>query len=185
MPNPTPVLGNEVTFSSDIFARGPRVLPLPNNHFVLAWEDGTNIFARLLDANGSFVGGNFLSVLSANDPKQLSGPRLFRQTNGHVVVTYQEQFSPHDSDVRWHLVDTNFTPTGGAWPIENSARNEFLMDSTSRTDGGGAIVFAVPQVSEPRPPHIPFCASSISWGITQAIKSSSVLIPASHSKTPR
>jgi len=146
MPNPTPVLGNEVTFSSDIFAKRPQVLPLPNNHFVLAWEDGTNIFARLLDANGSFVGGNFLSVLSANDPKQLSGPRLFHQTNGHVVVTYREQFGPNDIDVLWHLVDTNFTPTGGAAPIENSALNEFLRDSTSRTDGGGAIVFEVPQV---------------------------------------
>jgi hypothetical protein len=146
MPNPTPVLGNEVTFSYDIFAKRPQVLPLPNNHFVLAWEDATNIFARLLDANGSFVGGDFLSVLSANDPKQLSGPRLFRQTNGHVVVTYQRQFSPNDIDVHWHLVDTNFTPTGGAAPIENSALNEVLRDSTSRTGGGGAIVFELPQV---------------------------------------
>src|SRR5215469_3358977 len=140
MPNPTPVLGNEVTFSSDIFAKRPQVLPLPNNHFVLAWEDGTNIFARLLDANGSFVGGNFLSVLTSNDPKQLSVPRLFRQTDGQVVVTY-EQYGPNDVNVLWHLVDANFTDSGGAVPIENSAFNEVLKDSTSRTDGGGAIVF--------------------------------------------
>jgi hypothetical protein len=142
----TPIPGPEVTFSSDTLAYRPQVLPLPNNHFVLAWEDGTDIFARLLDANGSFVGGNFLSVLTSNDPKQLSGPRLFRQTNGQVVVTYREQFGPHDVDVLWHLVDANFTPTGGAAPIENSALNEFLRDSTSRTGGGGAIVFETPQV---------------------------------------
>jgi hypothetical protein len=143
---PTPVLGPEITFSSDILAKAPQVLPLPNNHFVLAWEDGTNIFARQLDASGSFVGGNFLSVLSANDPKQLSSPRLFRQADGHVVVTYQEQFGPHDIDLLWHLVDTNFTNSGGAATIEKSAFNELLQGSTSRTGGGGAIVFQVPQI---------------------------------------
>src|SRR6516162_8951907 len=96
--NLTPIPGPEVTFSSDTGAKGPQVLPLPNNHFVLAWEDGTNIFARLLDANGNFVSGNFLSVLSANSPKYLSGPRLFRQTNGHVVVTYRE-FGPNGYNI--------------------------------------------------------------------------------------
>ena len=144
--DPTPVLEHQVIFSSDISAFGPQVMPLPNNHFVLAWENGTDIFARLLDAKGGFVGGDFLSVLSANDPKQLSGPRLFRQRDGHVVVTYREQFGPDDIDVLWHPVNTNFTPDGGAVPIENSAIIEFLRDATSRTGGGGAVVFEVPQV---------------------------------------
>jgi len=65
---------------------------------------------------------------------------LFRQTDGQVVVTY-EQYGPNDVNVLWHLVDANFTDSGGAVPIENSAFNEVLKDSTSRTDGGGAIVF--------------------------------------------
>jgi hypothetical protein len=142
--DPTPVLENEVTFSSDISAFGPQVTPLHDNTFVLAWENGTDIFARHLDKNGSFIGGDFLSTLSANDVKPLSRPRFFRQANGRLVVTYRELSGTGDTDVRWHQVNTNFTPDGNTFGTENSSIDEVLMDSTARTGGGGAIVYGVP-----------------------------------------
>jgi hypothetical protein len=148
--DPTPVLHQQVIFSSDIFASGPQVTPLPDNTFVLAWENGTDIFARHLNAQGSFIAGDFLSTLSANDTKPLSTPRLFRQANGTLVVTYRELFGTdsegtEDSDIFWHVVRTDFSPDGNKFPIENSGVNEVLMDSTSRTGGGGAIVYTVPR----------------------------------------
>jgi hypothetical protein len=56
----TPILGNEVTFSSDPLAYYPQVTALADGSFILAWEDGTDIFAKHPDKNGSFTSGNFL-----------------------------------------------------------------------------------------------------------------------------
>jgi hypothetical protein len=140
----TPILGNEITFSSDPLAFGTEVTPLADDTFILAWENGTDIFARQLDSGGSFTGGNFLSTLSANDPQALSGPRIFQQADGRVVVIYREVFATGDTDIIWHRVNTDFTPDGNRFPIENSGIDEFLIDSTARTGGGGAIIFQVP-----------------------------------------
>jgi hypothetical protein len=142
----TPILGPEVTFSFDALAKAPQVTPLAGGTFVLAWEDGTDIFAKHLNRNGSFTSGDFLLILTSNDPKPLSGPRVFQQSDGRVVVTYRELFGTGDTDVLWHRVNTDFTPDVNHFPIENSAIDEVLIDSTARTGGGGAIVFEVPQV---------------------------------------
>jgi hypothetical protein len=147
--DPTPVLKHQVTFSTDISAFGPQVIPLPDNTFVLAWENGTDIFARHLSAKGGFLGGDFLSILSANDPKPLGTPRLFRQADGRLVVTYKEFFGKNngldDHDVLWHVVNTDFTPDGNKFSTEFEHTDEVLMDSTARTGTGGAIVYKVPR----------------------------------------
>lgn len=143
--DPTPILGNEVTFSSDISAFGPQVTALADGSFVLAWENGTDIFGRHLNNNGSFTSGDFLSTLSSNDPRHLSGPRVFQQSDGRVVVTYRELLGTNDWNVRWHRVNTDYTPDGNTFPIEDSGIAEFLTDSTARTGGGGAIVYTIPR----------------------------------------
>jgi hypothetical protein len=140
----TPVVHQPVIFSSDALAFGPKVIPLPDNTFVFAWENGEDIFARHLDAQGSFTGGNFLSTLSFNDAEPLRGPKLFWQADGRLVVTYNELF-----DIFWHRVNADFSPDGNRFPIENSAITEILSDSTSRTGGGGAIVYTVPRNNGP------------------------------------
>jgi hypothetical protein len=93
----TPILGNEVTFSSDPLAFGPRVAPLADDAFVLAWENGTDIFGRQLDSGGSFTGGDFLSTLSSNDPKPLSGPSIFQQADGRRCARCHaaDRYIPH------------------------------------------------------------------------------------------
>ncbi len=67
------------------------------------------LFARHFDLLGSFTSGNFLSDLSANDTKTLSGPQIFQQTDGGVVVNYIELFGPVDEDIRWHLANADFS----------------------------------------------------------------------------
>jgi Ca2+-binding RTX toxin-like protein len=141
----TPTLGSEVTFSFDPFAFSPKITPLTDGTFTLAWDSAasnpSDIFARHLNELGSFTGGNFLSALSDADPKSLSGPSIFQQTNGLVVAIYRELFATGDSDIFWHASFAN--PDTNRFAIENSGFDEFLVDSTARTGGGGAIAYTL------------------------------------------
>ena len=141
--DPTPILGNKVTFSSDISAFGPQVTALADGSFILAWQNQTDIFARHLDEHGGFIGGDFLSTLSADDAHPLSSPRVFQQSNGRVVVIYNQLVSPSEMPIRWHMVNTDFSPDGNTKPIQLSNTQAALVSSTS-TAGGGAFVFETP-----------------------------------------
>src|SRR5690348_2989705 len=108
--DPTPILGRKVTFTVDPLARAPQATALADGTFILAWEDGTDIFARHLDKHGSFTSGNFLITLTSNNGNILSTPRVFQQDHGRVVVVYMQLVEPNEASVHWHLVNTDFTP---------------------------------------------------------------------------
>ena len=74
-----------VTF--DTLAYGPRVTALDDGTFVMAWENGTDIFARHLSEFGSFTGGNLLTTISGT-AQAVSTPIITQQT-GSVVLNYQ------------------------------------------------------------------------------------------------
>ena len=78
----TPTLGPEITFSSDILAFAPSVTALADDTFIIGWEDGIDIFARHFNELGNFTTGNFLSALSAADPRELGAPQLFSRPMG-------------------------------------------------------------------------------------------------------
>jgi hypothetical protein len=133
----TPTLGDKVTFTDDLLAKDPIVTPLADGTFVIAWESDTEIRARRFSRQGAFIGGDFLLTLSSNDTNPLSSPRVLQRADGRVVVIYQEQ----PSNVLWHLVNADFSPDGNFSPLENAS---VLMDSVSRTGGGGAVLYQVP-----------------------------------------
>ncbi|MFN0193080.1 MAG: calcium-binding protein [Aestuariivirga sp.] len=146
----TPTLwGSEVTFSFDTFAFGPEVSPLADGTFTVVWQDGTDIFGRHLNEFGSFTGGNFLSALSAARTKDIFGPQLVQTADGQTHVFFNELFGPGDGDIRWHAPTADFTPHGLSFGVEETGFDEFLWDSTARSDGvggfGSAIVFATPR----------------------------------------
>src|SRR5262249_50084578 len=147
-----PHLGNEVTFTYDPDATGPQVTALDDGSFILAWEDGRDIFAKRLNKQGQGIvtSKNFLAIVSSDTWKPLSRPRVFQQSDGRVIVTYRLLNGPvvAEHDVLWHRVNTDFTPDDNpSYPIEDFALDEVLMDSTARIgEDGGAIVFERPQV---------------------------------------
>ena len=134
--------GNEVTFTSDIFAVDPEVTALADNSFIVAWQSLDDIFARHLNETGSFTGGNFLSALSSANPKPLFNPSIFQQIDGRVVVTFGEVFGTSDTDIHWHSPTVpGFAPHTTTFPIERSPFSETLIDSTAVVGGGGAIIY--------------------------------------------
>ena len=138
------VWGNEVPFSNFFTDFGPQVIGLQDGTFAIAWErEGGNLVGRHFDELGGFIGGDFLSALSAGTAKPLSDPQVFQLTNGQVAVNYTELFDQTQQDVRWHQVNLA-TPNGASVGIENLASlDEFLQDSTATAGGGSAHVFGV------------------------------------------
>jgi hypothetical protein len=139
----TPIVRSEVTFSNDPLAFGPQVTALADDTFTIVWQDGTNIFGKQLDSSGNFTGGDFLATVTSNDSDMLSNPIAYQQTDGRVVVTYNELSAPDDTDVLWHRVNTDFTPDGNTYPVVGSSVDEFQVAATARSGGGGAVVYEV------------------------------------------
>jgi Ca2+-binding RTX toxin-like protein len=140
----TPTLwGSEITFTFDPLAFGPKVTALSDGTFILAWENGEDIFGRHLNELGSFTGGDFLSAVSSSIIKPISAPIITEQSDGRVVVNYRLLFddSPQDFDVFWHSPNDTFTPHSSVFGTENSGFDEILLDSTAREGGGGAIIY--------------------------------------------
>ena len=137
--------GTEIIFSPDISAFGPQVAGLTDGTFVIAWETGTDLFARHLNELGSFTGGNFLSTLSANTTKDIFSPQIFEQADGRVIVNYglEDVASPLDRDVRWHRANTDFSLNASSFGTEASAQDELLLDATARSDGVGGFGSAI------------------------------------------
>jgi Ca2+-binding RTX toxin-like protein len=134
--------GNEVTYSPFLGDFGPRVAALSDGTFAIVWDrEGTDIVGRHFDELGSFTGGDFLSALSASTAKPLSGPQIFQQTDGRVVVNYREEFGPGDRDIRWHSPNDTFTPHATSFGTETSPNDEVLLDSTPRAGGGAANIY--------------------------------------------
>lgn len=138
-----------ITFSNDIFAFNPKVAALADDSFVIVWEDGNDLFGRHLDPLGSFTSGNFLSSLSGATTKDLFNPVIFQQDNGAVVVEYGLVFSQTmlpptiDRDVRWHLLNSDFSPNASSFGIEVSSADEIFLAATARSDGAGDFGSAV------------------------------------------
>lgn len=119
----TPVVGSEITFSTDPFASIPRVTALADDSFILAWESDVfsggvlvsgDLFARHLDPTGSFTGGNFLQATDSfahgttGDP--LTTPLLIQQSNGSIMTVYNHIANPGQTSegIGLHGVESNF-----------------------------------------------------------------------------
>jgi len=142
----TPVIGNEVIFSTDPLAEIPRVTALADDTFVLAWETATgDLFARHLNETGNFTTGNFLQQLSTFDHNAFGGPSttpLIVQENGGAIMT-DFGFTPAGGspEIGLHTVDANFTDT--SFPVivpKASSAGEPLVDAVP-TFQGTAVSF--------------------------------------------
>jgi Ca2+-binding RTX toxin-like protein len=136
----TPVLGNEVIFSTDPLAEIPRVTALADDTFVLAWETATgSLFARHLDATGNFTGGNFLQGVSSSgvfNHVPLTTPLVVQESSGAIMTDFGVVLTPTNEDIALHPVDANFTDTN--FPIllpESSTANEALVDAVPTLHG--------------------------------------------------
>src|SRR6185437_9214361 len=143
---PTPVVGNEVIFSTDPLAEIPRVTALADDTFVLAWETAAgDLFARHLNETGNFTSGNFLQQLSTFDHNAFGGPSttpLVVQERGGAIMT-DFGFTPAGGspEIGLHTVDANFTDT--SFPVivpKASSAGEPLVDAVS-TFQGTAVSF--------------------------------------------
>jgi Ca2+-binding RTX toxin-like protein len=121
----TPKVGDEVIFSSDPLADSPQVTALDDDTFILSWEsaDG-DIFARHLDATGSFTSSNFLQGVSDVDSATLLTPIVVQESNGTVETVYNRLATDTNADISVHVSDANFTPDGGS-----------VSDSTPASEG--------------------------------------------------
>jgi Ca2+-binding RTX toxin-like protein len=140
--------GQEVTVSNDFLAFGVRLAALADGTFVMAWENGDDIFARHLNEMGSFTGGNFLQAVSGSATRPLASPLPFQQTDGRVVIQYDldDGASPVDHDVFWVSPNSDYSATGLAFGTEASPYNEVLLDAvarppTSTGPAGAAIAY--------------------------------------------
>src|SRR5262249_4957776 len=131
----TPIVGNEVIFSTDPLAENPRVAALNDDTFTLAWEtvDG-RLFAKHLDETGNFTTGNFLANLSFfGDP--FTTPLVVQERSGDIktelgVIQTSGLEAPAE-----HNVDQNFTPTPFIDVPEVSAASEDLKDAVPTFQG--------------------------------------------------
>ena len=122
------------------------VTALADDTFILSWEDngGPDIFAKHLDAFGSFTGGDFLSSLSQANTNSLSGPQVIQQSGGGIVVEFNFAFASTDTDIKWHAVAPDFTPGSLAFNVENTGLDEFMTDAAATASGGTVIAFQEP-----------------------------------------
>src|SRR5262245_34562520 len=112
----------------------PKVTALADDFFAIVWQDGTDLFGRHFDEQGQLTSGNFLSALSSAQTKALSGPQIFEQVDGRLVVDFNRLFGPGDGDVIWHQVNID-TPATNAFATEETGFDEFLEDAIARPPG--------------------------------------------------
>ena len=67
----------------------------------------------------------------------MRGPQVFQQTDGHVVVDFTQVFETNNLDDSL-AVPNEANPHGSSFPLENTALNEVLLDSTALAEGGGS-----------------------------------------------
>lgn len=155
----TPVVGNKVIFSTDPFALIPRITPLADDSFILAWDSdvfgslGTlisgDLFARHLDPTGNFTSGNFLQ--STNDVahqvagEQLTTPLLVQESGGLIMTLFNHTPNSGSSEgIGLHTVFLDFedSPSPGVFynPLFFGHQFESLTDSVA-TFQGTAVSF--------------------------------------------
>jgi hypothetical protein len=133
----TPIVGDEVIFSSDPLAASPRVTALADGTFVLAWETAAgDLVARHLDKTGSFTTGNFLQGVSTFEQRPLTTPLVVQESSGAIMTVFGILASPTNEDIGLHTVDANFTDTSFPYLIPKvSSANEGLVDAVPTFQG--------------------------------------------------
>ena len=133
--------GGEVPFSNFFTDFGPQVVTLKDGTFSIVWErDGGDLVGRHFNELGGFTGGDFLATLSAATTQEMSGPQVFQQADGKVIVNFTQVFGPTDLDIRSHY-SNEANPTSSSIPLENTGLNEALLDSTALPGGGSVNAF--------------------------------------------
>ena len=127
---------NVITYDQNVLQSflNPKVTALSDDSFAIVWEDGTDLFGRHFDEQGQLTSGNFLGALSSAQTKAISGPQIFQQPDGRVVVEFNLRFAAGDGDIIWHSAAFD-NSTSNQFNIENSGFDEFLEDAIARPAG--------------------------------------------------
>jgi hypothetical protein len=137
----TPKVGNEVTFSTDPLAMFPRVTALADGTFVLAWETTEGyLFARHLDATGSFTTGNFLQGISEHRP--LTTPLVVQERSGAIMTEFGVLRSEIEASIGLHPVDAHFTDTSDPFLIPKVATTPEVLIDAVPTFQGTVVAYA-------------------------------------------
>ena len=154
----TPVVGSEITFSTDPTAEIPRVTALADDTFVLAWETATfdsngtrltgDLFARHLDETGNFTTGNFLARMTQfghdrffGDP--LTTPLVVQQSDGSIMTEFALLGAGDTEVIGTHNVDANFTDAPLPFTVPKAANNHESLANSVATLHGTAVSFEV------------------------------------------
>jgi hypothetical protein len=131
----------EVVFDSNALAFGTRVTALSDGTFVLAWETDDDIFAKHLDALGSFTAGDFLRNVTA-DSHVLGTPLVTQQTDGSVAINYQlyngagTVADPINRDIYHAEPSDDFDSTTQPFGVEKGSEDFILEDSVAHGETG-------------------------------------------------
>ncbi len=113
-----PVAGNAVGF--------PAIAVLSGGRFVLVWEDsraGANIYAQILNSDGTKSGDNFVVNGAADSPYRIA-PAVASSLNGDFAVVWEDGRS-NNGDVYFRLFTDVGTPLFGELPLDLDHASDF------------------------------------------------------------
>ncbi len=137
----TPTIGPEVLLSKDSLAELPRITPLADDTFILAWQTTSGGLVGLhLDEAGNFDSLNFLDGVSRN--LQLTTPLVLQESSGAIVTDFGD-FSglgsnnpiANNEDINVHPVSPAFSPLESFIRPEPTAVDERLVDAVPTLKG--------------------------------------------------
>ena len=138
-------VGPEVIFAPDPIGHVPRVTPLADGSFILAWQSDTgDLVAKHLDSAGSFTTGDFLLGVSSFANAQnwaLTTPLIVQGQDGSITTDFGMLNTPTHDEIGIHTVDAAFDDTSFPFMIPRaSSAGETLVDAVS-TFSGTAVAY--------------------------------------------
>jgi Ca2+-binding RTX toxin-like protein len=120
-----------------------QVVGLADNSFAIVWSDGSNVGGRHYNETGAAASGDFMAGVSDAITHEIHTPRIVQQSGGKVVVDFDFEAFPMDTDVYRHTPNDRFVPHRDFDSFENSVVNEQLLDTTQTASGGTASLLAL------------------------------------------
>jgi hypothetical protein len=138
-------VGPEVIFAPDPFGHVPRVTPLADGSFILAWQSDTgDLVAKHLNSAGSFTTGDFLlgvSTFAAAQNWALTTPLIVQRQDGSITTDFGVLNTPTHDEIGIHTVDAAFDDTSFPFIIPRaSSAGETLIDAVP-TFSGTAVAY--------------------------------------------
>lgn len=142
------LVGSQITVTG-LAVEGAMVAPLAHGAFVVVWDQVSAVEARLFDANGNPVGGQFQVNTKTNS--FVDNPSIATLGNGQFVVVWKNAGNSGNASVEGQLLNADGTKSGSEFTVTTAmsptefvspkvaalGHDEFVVtwDSPGSTDG--------------------------------------------------